>query len=53
VNGIPSCANSFLLNEVARQEWQFSGYITSDCGGACQCHQAHTADCLQLTHARE
>jgi beta-glucosidase-like glycosyl hydrolase len=30
VNGIPSCANSFLLNEIARQEWGFYGYITSD-----------------------
>lgn len=31
VNGIPSCANSWLLTTVARNEWNFDGYITSDC----------------------
>lgn len=25
VNGVPSCANSWLLNTVLRQEWQFDG----------------------------
>jgi beta-glucosidase-like glycosyl hydrolase len=32
VNGIPSCANDFLLNTVLRGEWGFNGYLTSDCG---------------------
>ena len=31
VNGIPACANDWLLNTVARGEWEFDGYITSDC----------------------
>jgi xylan 1,4-beta-xylosidase len=31
VNGVPSCANSWLLDTVARKEWGFDGYITSDC----------------------
>jgi beta-glucosidase-like glycosyl hydrolase len=31
VNGVPSCANDWLLNKVAREAWQFDGYITSDC----------------------
>jgi beta-D-xylosidase 4 len=31
VNGVPSCANDWLLNEVARDEWGFDGYVTSDC----------------------
>lgn len=31
VNGVPSCASSFLMNEVARSEWKLDGYITSDC----------------------
>merc|ERR1711988_255796 len=31
VNGVPSCANSWLLKTVAREEWGFKGYITSDC----------------------
>lgn len=31
VNGVPSCANSWLLKDVARGEWGFDGYVTSDC----------------------
>jgi beta-D-xylosidase 4 len=31
VNGKPSCANDWLLKDVARGEWGFDGYITSDC----------------------
>jgi beta-glucosidase-like glycosyl hydrolase len=30
VNGVPSCANDWLLNTVAREEWLFDGYVTSD-----------------------
>ncbi len=29
---IPSCANKGILNDLARDEWGFDGYITSDCG---------------------
>ena len=32
VNGKPTCADSWLLQEVARDAWGFDGYITSDCG---------------------
>jgi len=31
VNGVPSCANQWLQNTLARGEWEFDGYITSDC----------------------
>ena len=31
VNGVPSCANDWLLQTVARDAWGFDGYITSDC----------------------
>jgi len=31
INGVPSCANTWLLTEVARDAWGFDGYITSDC----------------------
>lgn len=31
VNGVPSCANDWLLQTVARENWGFDGYITSDC----------------------
>lgn len=28
---VPSCANKYLMNDLARQTWGFNGYITSDC----------------------
>lgn len=31
VNGVPSCADYSLLTKVARGQWDFHGYITSDC----------------------
>jgi len=31
VNGVPSCANDFLLKEVLRGEFGFDGYVVSDC----------------------
>ena len=31
VNGVPSCANDWLLNTVARDAWEFDGAIVSDC----------------------
>ncbi|KAF2291476.1 hypothetical protein GH714_024593 [Hevea brasiliensis] len=31
VNGIPSCADFNLLSRTARGQWDFHGYITSDC----------------------
>lgn len=32
INGIPACANSRLLTEVLRKEWNFTGYVVSDEG---------------------
>lgn len=31
INGVPACANSWLLQDMARDTWKFDGYITSDC----------------------
>ncbi|KAL6493164.1 hypothetical protein OROGR_032923 [Orobanche gracilis] len=31
VNGVPNCADYNLLTKTARKEWDFNGYITSDC----------------------
>ena len=31
VNGVPSCANDWMLQTVLREEWGFSGYVVSDC----------------------
>jgi len=32
VNGVPSCANDWLLQQTLRESWRFEGYVTSDCG---------------------
>eukprot|EP00850_Spirogloea_muscicola_P010485 SM000062S19871 [mRNA] locus=s62:88354:92108:+ [translate_table: standard] len=32
INGVPACASVELLNDTARGDWKFDGYITSDCG---------------------
>lgn len=33
INGIPSCANDFTLNEVLRKRWnQTNAFVTTDCG---------------------
>jgi len=31
VNGVPMCANGFILNQVVRQDWNWSGFVISDC----------------------
>ena len=31
VNGVPSCANNWLLGTLLRDSWAFDGYVTSDC----------------------
>ena len=32
VDGVPACANTYLLDKTLRQAWRFQGYVTSDCG---------------------
>jgi beta-glucosidase len=32
VNGVPSCANAYLLTETLRKSWDFKGFVISDCG---------------------
>ncbi|CAL1527276.1 unnamed protein product [Lymnaea stagnalis] len=30
INGVPACANSKLLTDILRNEWNFTGYVVSD-----------------------
>ena len=32
IDGSPACANKELLGTVLRQDWNFQGFVTSDCG---------------------
>ncbi|NME67788.1 glycoside hydrolase family 3 C-terminal domain-containing protein [Flammeovirga aprica] len=32
VYGVPSCASTFLLEDILKEQWGFDGYVTSDCG---------------------
>ena len=32
LNGIPTCANKWLLTDLLREEWGFQGYVISDEG---------------------
>lgn len=40
VNGVPACANNFLRT-VLREEWNFSGYVTSDSGAVHDIYANH------------
>lgn len=31
INTQPCCANDMLMNDILRNQWKFSGYVTSDC----------------------
>lgn len=40
VNGVPTCANSFL-NQTLRGQWGFEGYVSSDSGAVEDIYQQH------------
>ena len=48
MNGVPSCANTWLNDQTARGEWGFDGYITSDCDADADVFNAH-----HFTHTKE
>lgn len=41
MKGIPSCANKWLMTDLAREAWGFNGYITSDCGAVHDVQNSH------------
>jgi beta-glucosidase len=50
INGIPACANPWLLTETLRNQWHFTGFVISDCGAVGDLSQSqHYAS--DVTHA--
>lgn len=41
VNGVPSCANSYLLQKQLRENWGFQGYVVSDCAAVHDIFSGH------------
>src|SRR6266576_422142 len=41
INGKPACAQSTLLREHLRNDWDFQGYVVSDCGAASDIFRNH------------
>ena len=41
VNGVPACANKFLLDTLLRKKWGFTGYVVSDCGAIGDIFRTH------------
>ncbi len=33
LGGQPCCGNDLLMTDILRNQWKFTGYVTSDCGG--------------------
>jgi beta-glucosidase len=44
--GQPCCGSDLLMNNILRDQWKFSGYVTSDCGGIDDFYRAKA----HLTH---
>ncbi len=41
INKIPCTANHWLLSDILRGEWNFDGYVVSDCGAAANLFETH------------
>lgn len=41
VDGMPSSANKHLLQGILRHDWDFPGYVVSDCGAVADIYQHH------------
>jgi len=41
INGQPACANEFLLQDQLRKNWDFRGYVVSDCGAVTDIFSGH------------
>jgi beta-glucosidase len=44
VLGAPACASTLLLADILRGDWNFPGYVVSDCGAIGDIYQTHKAE---------
>ncbi|MGH7981255.1 MAG: glycoside hydrolase family 3 protein, partial [Limisphaerales bacterium] len=52
LDGVPDCANYFLLTDILRKQWGFDGYIVSDCDAIHDIYSGHHyADSLSAAAA--
>ena len=40
----PCCGNDVLMTDILRNEWNFKGYVTSDCGAIADFYLGHKSD---------
>jgi beta-glucosidase len=40
----PCCGNDLLMTQILRDEWNFKGYVTSDCGAIDDFYRGHKSD---------
>ena len=40
-NGEPCCGSKTLLKDILREEWGFTGHVTSDCWAIKDFHETH------------
>ena len=48
--GEPCCGNTLLMQDILRNKWQFTGYVTSDCGAIDDFYRHHKTH-LDAAHA--
>jgi beta-glucosidase len=41
IDGVPGCANNFLLQKTLREGWKFKGYVVSDCDSVDDIYTGH------------
>lgn len=51
LNGTPCCTNSWLLEEVLREEWHYDGIVVTDCWALNDCWERDTVTPRHRTHS--
>ena len=41
LNGEPCCSHSYLISQILRKDWNFDGYVVSDCGALRDIYKFH------------